>query len=289
MTPAIRGVLAARTAAQRLVDAGAVVLPGERPPCVDEHTWRLLVRHVREGVPYAALGREAGVSGQAVGSRLARLLARLRTPELLCLPAPLWRALTAASYTDRAAIAAAPDEALLAVPGVDRAALWHLRHGRYDAPRDRAARQRFYNARSLAQQARPVPLPQERGDLPPLGTLVADDDGARLQCHVCGRFYAGLALHARHSHGLTPEQYRERYGLARGQSLNAPAYQAKQRAAALARDAGAVGAAVLREVRAPARPPGREHRLATRVEASAARRGRLLRRQGEGRGDGSGR
>ena len=144
-----------RTPAQRLVDGGAVVLPDDCPPCVDAHTWRLLVRHIHDGVPYAALAREAGVSRPAVRARVNRLLARLRTPELLCLPAPLWRALTAAGYTDRAAIAAASDEQLLAVPGLDRAALWHLRHGRYDAPRDRAERQRFYNARSLAQQARP--------------------------------------------------------------------------------------------------------------------------------------
>ena len=280
----VAGAIVTRTPAQRLVDGEAVVLPDACPPCVDEHTWRLLVRHVREGVPYAALAREAGVSRPAVRARVERLLGRLRTPDLLCLPPPLWRALVAAGYTTRDAIAATPDEALLAVPGLDRAALWHLRHGRYDAPRDRAERQRFYNARSLEQQARPAPLPQERGELPPLGTLVADDDGARLQCHICGRFYAGLSLHVRNSHGLTPVQYRERYGLARGQSLYAPAYQAKQRAAALARDAGGVGAAVLSEVRAPGRPPGRETRLATRVEASAARRGRLLRRQGDGGG-----
>ena len=31
------------------------------------------------------------------------------------------------------------------------------------------------------------PRPQEeRGDLPPLGELVSDDDGERVQCHVCG-------------------------------------------------------------------------------------------------------
>ena len=278
-----------RTTAQRLVDRGEIVLPEVCPPCVDAHVWRLLVLHIREGVPYAALAREAGVSARAIGSRVERLLARLRTPELLCLPPPLWRALTTAGYTTRDAIAAAPDEALLAVPGVDQGTLWHLRHGRYDAPRDRAERQRFYGARSLEQQARPAPLPQARGDLPPLGALVADDDGARLQCHACGRFYAGLALHVRHGHGLTPAQYRERYGLARGQSLYAPAYQAKLRAAALARDAGAVGAAVLRAVRAPARPPGRAHRLATRVAASVARKGRLLRRPGSGQNAGGGR
>ena len=140
----------------------------------------------------------------------------------------------------------------------------------------------------VSRHGRPAPRPQADPALPPLGEPVADD-GSRLQCHACGRFYAGLALHGRHGHGLTPEQYRERYGLARGQSLYAPAYQAKLRAAALARDAGAVGAAVLRAVRAPARPPGRAHRLATRVAASATRKGRRLRRPGSGQNDGSGR
>jgi hypothetical protein len=146
---------------------------------------------------------------------------------------------------------------------------------------------RAYRAGQLARQAWPAPLPQEPGDLSPLGALLADDDGGRFQCHVCGRFFAGLALHARNSHSLTPEQYRERYGLARGQSLYAPAYQAKMRAAALAQDQGAAGAAVLREVEHPGRPRGREPRLATRVEASAARRGRLLRRQASAQLDGS--
>ena len=126
-----------RSPAQRLVDSGEVALPDERPPCVDEHAWRLLVRHVREGVPYAVLAREARVSARAVSYRVGRLLARLGTPDLLCLPPPLWRALVAAGYTDLAAIGAASDEQLLAVPGLDAGALWRLRHGLYDAPRAR--------------------------------------------------------------------------------------------------------------------------------------------------------
>jgi hypothetical protein len=274
-----------RTPAQRLVDAGQVALPDDCPPCVDAHAWGLLVQHVRNGVPYAALARKTGVSGRAVSYRVERLLARLRTPDLLCLPPPLWRVLVAAGYTTRAAIATASDDDLLAVATVDAGALWRLRHGFYDAPRPRAEKVRAYRAGQLARQVRPAPLPQERGNLPPLGELVADDDWARLQCHVCGRFFAGLALHARNSHGVKPDEYRERYGLARGQSLYSPAYQAKMRTAALARDQGATGAGVLREIEHPGRPRGRETRLATRVEASVARRGRLLRRQGGGQRD----
>ena len=46
------------TAAQRLVDDGAVTRPEERPPGMDERAWRLLVRHVCAGVAYAALATE---------------------------------------------------------------------------------------------------------------------------------------------------------------------------------------------------------------------------------------
>ena len=103
-----------------------------------------------------------------------------------------------------------------------------------------------------------------------------------MQCHVCGRFYAGLSLHVRQLHGLSGDEYRERYGLARGQSLYAPAYQEKMRAAALARDQGAVGRAALREVGVPGRRPGRDNRLSTRIVSS---RNRRRPRSGEGQGD----
>ena len=66
-------------------------------------------------------------------------------------------------------------------------------------------------------------------DLPPPGRLVTDDDGARVQCHLCGRFYAFLAAHARQAHGLDAEPYRERFGLNREQGLASPAYIRRQR------------------------------------------------------------
>src|SRR5207244_130881 len=144
----------------------------------------------------------------------------------------------------------------------------------YDAPPEEAARRSYWSAYQR-ERHRPQPAAQGRGDLPPLGILLADDDGARLQCHACGRFYAGLALHARNRHGLGPDAYRERYGLARGQSLYAPAYAEKLRRAALARGQGAVGAPVLREVGNRAgRPPDRPTRLGTRIRASQDRRRR---------------
>jgi ROS/MUCR transcriptional regulator protein len=260
------------TPLQRAYDRGEVALPDERPPWLRERAWSALVRHLRERASFAALGRAAGVSRSNVRQVLGRVADRLRHPEVAHLPAPLRRALVAGGYPTRAAIATAPDEALLALPCVDGGALWRLRHGVYEATADRDARWPAYQEYHREHRPRPAPVPQARGDLPPAGGLLADDDGARLQCHVCGQFRAGLALHVRRAHGLSPDEYRERYGLARGQSLYAPAYAEKLRRAALARDQGAIGAAALREVRAPHRPAGRPTRLSTRIRSSASHR-----------------
>ena len=200
------------------------------------------MRHLRDRVPCAALAREAGVSAVAVRELARAAAARLRHPEVAHLPTALRRALGAGGYTTRAAVDAAADAALLALPGITAAALWRLRSGLYDAPPEEAARRPYWRAYQQ-ERRRPRPAPQARGDLPPHGALLADADGARLQCHACGRFYAGLARHARNRHGLGPDAYRERYGLARGQSLYAPAYAEKLRRTALARGQGAVGRA----------------------------------------------
>jgi len=259
------------TRLQRAFDRGEFALPADRPAWLGERDWALLVCHLRDRASFAALGREHQRSRDDVRQALGRVADRLRHPELAHLPAPLRRALAAGGYITHAAIAAAADEDLLALPGVDRGALWRLRRGVYEATADRDARWPAYGAYRREHRPRPAPIPQARGDLPARGALRADDDGARLQCHVCGRFYPGLALHARRAHGLGPEEYRERYGLARGQSLYAPAYAEKLRRAALARGQGAVGAAVLREVRLPHRPRGRPTRLSTRIRSSESR------------------
>ena len=117
--------------------------------------------------------------------------------------------------------------------------------------------------------------------MPPAGVLVADDDGGRVQCHVCGRFFVGLAHHIRLAHGLSAEAYRERYDLARGLSLFAAGYQEKLRAAALKRGQGQVGREVLREAGQPGRPPGRPVRLSSRIAVSATQRRREARRRGD--------
>jgi predicted transcriptional regulator len=63
--------------------------------------------------------------------------------------------------------------------------------------------------------------------LPPPGRLVADVDGARVQCHLCGRFYAKLGYHVSQRHGMDPDEYREQFGLNRGTPLASPALSQK--------------------------------------------------------------
>jgi hypothetical protein len=127
----------------------------------------------------------------------------------------------------------------------------------------------------MAKSPPPTPLPQEDPRLPPLGILIADDDGSRLQCHICGRFYPSLGRHVVKAHHMTGDAYRERYGLNRKTSLGSPALQAKFRALFSAhldaiRPAIPPGAGVERTLRqANASAP---RRLQARLVASATRR-----------------
>jgi hypothetical protein len=63
--------------------------------------------------------------------------------------------------------------------------------------------------------------------LPPPGRLVADVDGARVQCHLCGRFYPKLGMRVRKGHGMDSDEYREQFGLNRGTALASPAISKK--------------------------------------------------------------
>jgi hypothetical protein len=65
------------------------------------------------------------------------------------------------------------------------------------------------------------------GTLPPLGALIADDDGERIQCHMCGSFFRQLGIHVWRMHRIAPADYRERYGLNRCTSLVSPASAAR--------------------------------------------------------------
>ena len=64
-------------------------------------------------------------------------------------------------------------------------------------------------------------------NLPPPGQLVADVDGARVQCHVCGGWYPMLGVHVARKHGMTGDEYREEFGLNRTTRLCSPALRAK--------------------------------------------------------------
>jgi hypothetical protein len=46
--------------------------------------------------------------------------------------------------------------------------------------------------------------------------------GAKVICHICGRQYKSVAVHAVQAHGITADEYREAFGLARGHALEGP-------------------------------------------------------------------
>ena len=52
-----------------------------------------------------------------------------------------------------------------------------------------------------------------------LGVLAYDEAEDKIQCHLCGKWFRGLNNHVRASHSFTVEEYREEFGLNRGQSL----------------------------------------------------------------------
>lgn len=126
---------------------------------------------------------------------------------------------------------------------------------------ERRAWQAAYHAR---HRPAPTPIPQPRGDLPPRGVLLADDDGTRIQCHACGAWLSTLVRHVAARHGLRADAYRERYELRRGTGLVAPATSAKL-AAAAQRTGNLVPGPP------PPRPTGTANRLEARVRISRAR------------------
>ncbi len=116
----------------------------------------------------------------------------------------------------------------------------------------------------------PKPVAQDDPALPPRGVMTYSEDGARVRCHVCGKWLRSLNAHLR-LHGLDAASYKEAYDLPRTASLLPPATQARYREAALARDQGEVGRNHLPP--STPRPAGLSSRLGTRIAASARRRG----------------
>lgn len=49
-------------------------------------------------------------------------------------------------------------------------------------------------------------------DIPAAGTIAYDDQG-KIICHICGKSFVRLGSHAKESHGMTIDEYKERFGL----------------------------------------------------------------------------
>ena len=56
-------------------------------------------------------------------------------------------------------------------------------------------------------------MAQDPSELPPPGRLIVDDDGSRVQCHTCGRWWPKVGMHVRQGHGMSPDEYRRQFGL----------------------------------------------------------------------------
>ncbi len=52
------------------------------------------------------------------------------------------------------------------------------------------------------------------------------DDGERAQCHICGDYFGNLGGHVSQVHGVTPDEYKERFGLNATTGLIGPALKA---------------------------------------------------------------
>ncbi len=52
-----------------------------------------------------------------------------------------------------------------------------------------------------------------------LGILSYDEIEDKVQCHICGRWFRSVASHVNKSHGWSADDYREEFGLNKGQSL----------------------------------------------------------------------
>ena len=92
----------------------------------------------------------------------------------------------------------------------------------------RTAYRATYESRKVRTRNQPTLLTaQEDPTLPRLGELL--DDGERVCCHVCGEWRRSLSGHVQRTHGMTLDEYRERYQLSRKQGLCSSAVSARLR------------------------------------------------------------
>ncbi len=115
------------TRLQREFAEGRLLLPPARPASVSERAWTVLVRHVRDRVPYAELAAELDVSLHTARPLAAQAVAGLRFPDLADLPSGTRRALRLGGYTTREAIARASDADLLLLKRMSPARLREVR------------------------------------------------------------------------------------------------------------------------------------------------------------------
>ncbi len=112
---------------QREFAEGRLVLPPARPASVSERAWLVLVRHVRDRVPYTALAAELRLSDHTARQLAAQAAAALRYPALADLPSATRRVLVLGGYTTRAAVARASDADLLVLKRMSPARLRAVR------------------------------------------------------------------------------------------------------------------------------------------------------------------
>ena len=115
------------TAVQRAFAEGRLVLPDARPDGISARAWAVLVRHVRDRVPYVALAAALGISLHTTRQLAAQSAAALRYPELADLPSGTRRALVLGGYTTREAVARASDADLLLLKRMSPARLREVR------------------------------------------------------------------------------------------------------------------------------------------------------------------
>lgn len=70
------------------------------------------------------------------------------------------------------------------------------------------------------------------------GVLEYDQVEDKVMCHICGKWLVYLAPHLRWKHNLTPDEYREEFGLNIGQPLCTPMLSEKHRRNAIAHGLG---------------------------------------------------
>ncbi len=115
------------TSLQRQFDEGHLVLPDVRPAPDSERAWTVLVRHVRDRVPYVALAAELRISDHTTRQLAAQAAAALHYPDLADLPRVIRQALVLGGYTTREAVARASDADLLLLKRMSPARLRAVR------------------------------------------------------------------------------------------------------------------------------------------------------------------